>query len=207
MNLGRRMRIPFPETYKNFRLIRTHGRVFGIPQVIDPHELLDASTVFTHPAVISAANLDEMQEMIDGFDESSVVPQVVGAVDGYHLVRLGSRFFGVPQSAPPGDLHLSDERNRLGVIPVANKSELRTVIERTNGSVPVEFAGWLPVYAISGNCGQHPQFKHTNEPPPGYRFTCSAPPPWSKPCCAATSSRSPVCIPRLHCRRCTCPTN
>jgi glycosyltransferase involved in cell wall biosynthesis len=41
----------------------------------------------------------------------------------------------------------------------------------------VEFAGWLPIYELSGNCGRHPQFRHIADPPPGYRFTCSAPPP------------------------------
>jgi glycosyltransferase involved in cell wall biosynthesis len=45
---------------------------------------------------------------------------------------------------------------------------------------PVEFAGWLPIYRVSGNCGKHPQFAHVNDPPPGYRFTVSAPPPKSR---------------------------
>ncbi|HLJ92054.1 MAG TPA: glycosyltransferase family 4 protein [Gemmataceae bacterium] len=39
---------------------------------------------------------------------------------------------------------------------------------------PIEFAGWLPIFEYSGDCGRHPQFKHTASPPPGYRFTCSA---------------------------------
>lgn len=36
--------------------------------------------------------------------------------------------------------------------------------------VPVEFTGWLPVFSNFGNCGHHPQFTHTESPPPGYRF-------------------------------------
>jgi glycosyltransferase involved in cell wall biosynthesis len=48
--------------------------------------------------------------------------------------------------------------------------------EQRDSAVPVEFAGWLPVYEVSGNCGQHPQFRHIADPPEGYRFTCSAPP-------------------------------
>jgi glycosyltransferase involved in cell wall biosynthesis len=54
-------------------------------------------------------------------------------------------------------------------------------------SVPIEFAGWLPVYEFSGNCGRHPQFAHTAKPPPGYRFICSAPP---KPPGTSFSQRS-----------------
>src|SRR5262249_30068706 len=51
----------------------------------------------------------------------------------------------------------------------------------------VEFAGWTPVFRQFGNCGQHPQFEHTAEPPPGYRFVCSGVPgmldppgPWAR---------------------------
>ncbi len=44
----------------------------------------------------------------------------------------------------------------------------------TRAVVPVEFAGWLPIYEHAGNCGRHPQFRHTAQAPPGYRFTCSA---------------------------------
>jgi glycosyltransferase involved in cell wall biosynthesis len=36
--------------------------------------------------------------------------------------------------------------------------------------VPVEFLGWLPAFQRFGNCGAHPQFAHTEAPPPGYRF-------------------------------------
>jgi glycosyltransferase involved in cell wall biosynthesis len=44
----------------------------------------------------------------------------------------------------------------------------------TRAAVPVEFAGWLPIYEHAGNCGRHPQFQHTTKAPSGYRFTCSA---------------------------------
>src|SRR5437016_584218 len=39
--------------------------------------------------------------------------------------------------------------------------------------VCVEFVGWLPCFGFFGNCGNHPQFGHTESPPPGYRFTRS----------------------------------
>src|SRR5688572_25008152 len=43
------------------------------------------------------------------------------------------------------------------------------------GPIPVEFAGWLPIYDVSGNCGKHPQFTHSAKPPEGYCFTRSVP--------------------------------
>jgi glycosyltransferase involved in cell wall biosynthesis len=42
-------------------------------------------------------------------------------------------------------------------------------------SVAVEFAGWLPCFQFFGDCGRHPQFSHTDEPPAGYRFVRSEP--------------------------------
>jgi glycosyltransferase involved in cell wall biosynthesis len=40
---------------------------------------------------------------------------------------------------------------------------------------PIEFAGWLPAFHSFGNCGKHPQFRHTKHPPPGYRIEHSEP--------------------------------
>jgi glycosyltransferase involved in cell wall biosynthesis len=55
-------------------------------------------------------------------------------------------------------------------------------------ATPVEFLGWLPVFERFGNCGAHPQFGHTDDPPPGYTFVTSgrvasddAPPPRTLP--------------------------
>ncbi len=38
---------------------------------------------------------------------------------------------------------------------------------------PIEFGGWLPAFKLFGNCGAHPQFAHTAEPPAGYCFVNS----------------------------------
>jgi glycosyltransferase involved in cell wall biosynthesis len=41
--------------------------------------------------------------------------------------------------------------------------------------VPVEFAGWMPVFERFGDCGRHPLFAHAATPPEGYRFVSSDP--------------------------------
>jgi hypothetical protein len=46
---------------------------------------------------------------------------------------------------------------------------------REEDAYAVEFAGWLPCYQFFGNCGNHPQFAHTEAPPAGYRFVRSDP--------------------------------
>ncbi len=37
--------------------------------------------------------------------------------------------------------------------------------------VKIEFAGYLRIIKEFGNCGEHPQFKHIEIPPDGYKFT------------------------------------
>jgi glycosyltransferase involved in cell wall biosynthesis len=75
-------------------------------------------------------------------------------------------------------LNLEEECEHAGVIRGKSYDAVQDRIRKASDTdaTPVEFAGWLPAFALSGNCGRHPQFKHTTNPPPGYRFTCSAPP-------------------------------
>src|SRR5262245_58259197 len=89
--------------------------------------------------------------MLDG------VPGVLCATSLDELKRL------VDEAGPPP---------RVGDVEPAPAAGVGAML----GASPVEFAGWLPVYGVSGNCGKHPQFKHTDTPPPGYRFTRSGPP-------------------------------
>jgi glycosyltransferase involved in cell wall biosynthesis len=74
------------------------------------------------------------------------------------------------------------------------QQEVQTRIngEAGAGAVTIEFAGWLPIFDLSGRCGSHPQFKHTANPPPGYRFTCSAPLNEARPSIPRRSSIAPL---------------
>jgi glycosyltransferase involved in cell wall biosynthesis len=108
--------------------------------------------------------------------QSQPHPELVGSFGGYNLVRYRESFFGIPQLAGQVDLAVEEECRHAGVLCAATCEDLQ---QRIAGSpdtetTPVEFAGWLPVYETSGNCGRHPQFKHTAIAPEGYRFTCSA---------------------------------
>jgi glycosyltransferase involved in cell wall biosynthesis len=179
MHLGRRERVFFPETYKEYRLIRTHGRVFGIPIALDPERVLSDpdGKMFFHPAVLSAATLEELRERIDSADEPAPRPEVVGRCEGHELVRLGDAVHAVPDGAGEVDLYLENERLAASVVSGGDAAEVTQLLRRRGDEVPVEFAGWLPIYRFAGNCGQHPQFKHTGAPPEGYRFTRSDPRP------------------------------
>jgi glycosyltransferase involved in cell wall biosynthesis len=110
-------------------------------------------------------------------------PELVGVCGAYNLVRYRGSYYGVPHLAGPVDLNLEEECEHAGVIRGETYEALQARIRKAPDSdaTPVEFAGWLPAFALSGNCGRHPQFKHTTAPPPGYRFTCSAPPRSLKP--------------------------
>jgi glycosyltransferase involved in cell wall biosynthesis len=183
MRLGLRPRVFFPASYRGFHLVRTHGRVFGLPSFVDPDDALRTGRLFTHPAAFSAATLDEIRALIDEFDATPREPEVVAAWEGYDLVRYGGAVHAVARAAGWVDLDVAEDRRRAGVVSGLTREEVEAILRARQGQEPVEFAGWLPAYERSGDCGRHPQFTHTGEPPPGYRFTCSAPPAkqWRKP--------------------------
>ncbi|MFO0844800.1 MAG: glycosyltransferase [Gemmataceae bacterium] len=175
MHLGQRPRDHFPATHKQYSLVRTHGRVFAVPPPLDAEVLLKASTLFTHPGVLSAATLDELKALIDQAPDST--PDLVGRYHQYDMVRHRGELLAVLRDAGRVDLDLPDERRRGGVLRGDSVEELMRRIDEARVATPVEFAGWLPIFELSSNCGRHPQFAHVNRPPEGYRFSCSAPPP------------------------------
>jgi glycosyltransferase involved in cell wall biosynthesis len=181
--LGPRPAQLFPYTYKGFHLVRSRGRVYAIPGHLDPDEVEELGRLTTHPAILSEATAGELEALIDrgGGPER---PEPAGTWSGYDLVRYRGSYYGVPRAAGPVDLDLDDERREAGVIGGASREEVQERIRTAVDKVPVEFTGWLPIYGASGNCGRHPQFQHTAEPPPGYHFTHSAraprPSPWRK---------------------------
>ncbi len=177
MNLGRREKTPFPHRYKAFDLIRTHGRVYAIPQHIEPGVEDPITAMQYHPAVLSAATLEELKEKIDGLETPSTHPIFLGEYASYQVVRHRGTLYGVPIGATVSDWDSGTARRRAGVVTARTYDELEAVIDATREATPVEFAGWLPIYKQFGNCGQHPQFGHIQHLPPGYRFTCSEPPP------------------------------
>ena len=177
MPLGLRPRVPFPDSYRGWGLVRTHGRVYALPPSIDSLEALRTGRLFTHPAALSTATLEEMQILIDGQGGEGDEPTVVAGDDEYELVRCRGAIHAVPRSAGRVDLAVAEDRRRAGVVSGATCEAVRAALEARRTDTPVEFAGWLPVYSRSGDCGRHPQFNHAAEPPAGYHFTCSAPPP------------------------------
>jgi glycosyltransferase involved in cell wall biosynthesis len=174
MNLGWRERTRIPNTYKDFRIVRTHGRVFGIPPSVMSESLSKVKLALSHPAVLSTATMDEMLQAIDRFDADSLRPQSMGTYEDYELVRHRGTFYAVPRSVDV-DLDVPEERTRVGVISGSSQSDLEQNVRQAKAAVPVEFAGWLPIFEWSGNCGSHPQFTHTGSPPIGYRFVNTGP--------------------------------
>jgi glycosyltransferase involved in cell wall biosynthesis len=165
-----------PEKYKGFHIVRICGRVFAVPPHLDLDEMHRDHNLYKHPAVLSAATLEEIEARIDRATEERFAPEVVGRYEGYDLVRWRAAVYAVPCSAGAVDVELDEDRRRAGVIAGSTAEEVQERIRALSATVPVEFAGWLPIFTYSGNCGRHPQFTQTAEAPPGYRFTCSAPP-------------------------------
>jgi glycosyltransferase involved in cell wall biosynthesis len=155
--------------------VRTHGFVYAVPPFLDPEELVVRRKLCSHPDVVSASTLELLKVKIDE-GARPCQPEVLGSYEGYRLVQQRGVVYGIPMSAGRVDLSLEEDCRRARLI---HGESCLEVIERIRGlreAVPIEFAGWLPIFEFSGNCGQHPQFAHTAEPPAGYSFTCSSPP-------------------------------
>jgi glycosyltransferase involved in cell wall biosynthesis len=176
MQLGLRPRADHPEKYKDFFLLRNHGRFYGVPAFLGPEDIADLEVMRFHPAAVGAGTLEELQALIDDLGDDWRRQEPLGSYEGYDLVRYRGRIHGVPHGAGPLDLDLEDERLREGVLGGRTVEEVRERVRALRGRVPVEFAGWLPIYNGFGNCGKHPQFAHTATPPPGYHFKRSGPP-------------------------------
>ena len=182
MHLGRRDKVPFPAMYNGFRLLRAYGRVYAVPPAAQVERILSTpGMIDRHPAVLSAATLDEVRRLVDAADPRAPQTEVVSRTSGYDIVRHRGGCFAVPHGVGDIDLDVAGDRHRVGVISGTSVDELERAVQQFAAGAPVEFAGWLPVYSASGNCGQHPQFQHTGNPPAGYRFTRSAPPAAHRP--------------------------
>src|SRR5205085_2037084 len=146
------------------------------PDYLDPGGIQDRGQLTTHPAILSAPSRTELEALIRNTDPGWFRQELVEQGEGYNLFRYRGSIWGVPEAAGAVDLDKDEDRQWAGLIRGDTCAEVQERIRRRAKSVPVEFAGWLPIFEYSGNCGRHPQFRHTAEPPPGYRFTCSAPP-------------------------------
>ncbi len=163
-----------PDTFSGFTVVEQDGRAYGVPDFLgtfDPRRLPS----LTHPAVLWAPTREELATLIDEYDPTRFQSEVVGECDGHDLVRHGGRVYGVPRRLGPVDLNLDEDRTRAGIVCGATCEEVRESVRADRAAAAVEFTGWLPVFERFGNCGTHPQFAHTRNPPAGYRFVQSRP--------------------------------
>jgi glycosyltransferase involved in cell wall biosynthesis len=166
----------YPHFYEGYAVVLNHGRFYGVPDYLDPGEVQDRGQLTVHPAILSAPSRAELEALIRNTDPDWFRQELFGRSVGYNLFRYRGSIWGVPETAGAVDLDKDQDCQWAGVIRGDTCAEVQERIRAGAKSVPVEFAGWLPIFEFSGNCGRHPQFRHTAEPPPGYRFTCSAPP-------------------------------
>jgi glycosyltransferase involved in cell wall biosynthesis len=159
--------------YGGFQLVRFRGHWYGVPPEFVRLDPVRPWRSLRHPAVLWAVSREALEVSIDEFDPTPYRTEPVGEFDGYDLVRHGGRVYGVPRDLGPVDLNLEEDRTRDGVVCGDTPDEVTDRIRAARAANPVEFLGWLPVFKRFGNCGAHPQFGHTEAPPPGYKFVRS----------------------------------
>jgi glycosyltransferase involved in cell wall biosynthesis len=176
MQLGLRPKTKMVDTYKEYHLVRIHGRFYGVPLHMDSDQARVQEQLGTHPAIIRAATEHELKALIDTQENQQQQPERLECYAGYEIVRHRKSVFAIPREAGSVDLDLEDECLRAGAFRGPTVAAVRERIHAIKDAIPVEFAGWLPIFETMGNCGKHPQFTHTVTPPLGYRFSRSAPP-------------------------------
>jgi glycosyltransferase involved in cell wall biosynthesis len=169
--LGIRPASDLPRRYKGFYLVRSHGRVYGIPDYLDLTDFLTHRKPFSHPAVLSAASRQELEALIDAAGAADGRPELLGRCENYGLVRYRGAVYGVPGRVDLETLDLG----KPGVLRGGTAEEVREQVRATRAAVPVDVATWLPVYESAGYPIRHPQFEHLAATPSGYRFTASWP--------------------------------
>jgi glycosyltransferase involved in cell wall biosynthesis len=174
MQLGLRPKTKLADTYKEFHIIRIHGRFHGIPPHLDPEIVQMQDRLGTHPAIMRAATEDDLKALIDTQENQLQLPEIQDSYAGYDIISHRNAVFAIPREAGSVDLDLEDECLYAGAFRAPTIPALRERIDAIKAAIPVEFAGWMPIFATMGNCGKHPQFTHTATPPLGYRFTRSA---------------------------------
>jgi glycosyltransferase involved in cell wall biosynthesis len=154
-----------------YRLRREGGVILAAPPHMDFDADLATGRLHVHPEVLRAGSLEEIAGMIA--DDRPDLPEHTGSFDGHEVYRRGEGWHAVPPGGEWADLAVAEERARAGVMSASSEEELAEAVREMMAGRPVEFAGWLPIYEVSGNCGTHPQFGHVGQPPEGYRFTRS----------------------------------
>ncbi len=161
--------------YKGFLICPRYGRVFAIPSLLhQEHGLIDDAILY-HPAVLSAPSCEELEPLIDAYNDLEFNCEPLGTHAGYQLLRFQSFVYAVPENCEQVNLYRTDEQEQHGILRARSLEEVKAKIEELKQTTPVEFAGWLTIFQWAGNCGGHPQFCHIQDPPDGYRFTRSAP--------------------------------
>jgi glycosyltransferase involved in cell wall biosynthesis len=162
--------LPNEFKHNGWTVVRWLGVFYGVPKHLDAELLVYRPRFRSHPAVLKAMTRSALLELIDRQED---IPTSVeeGSCEGYRLIRRGAVVHAVPRGAESVDLDVEEERRNAGVLSGPSVEDVRERLRMLRDSVPVEFAGWLPIYELMGNCGQHPQFAHTFSPPEGFYFT------------------------------------
>ncbi|MGL4553998.1 MAG: glycosyltransferase [Gemmataceae bacterium] len=160
------------EEYRGYRLWAVHCAVFALPAHLDHEELRGRGWLESHPEVFSGPSFDDVRREIDRRGPYEP-PQPLGEHRGFRLLRRGERYLAVPPEVPA--LDHDDPNGERVALSAGSVEALHRRVDEAADATGVEFAGWFPIYTLSGDCGRHPQFRHTARPPAGYRFTHSGP--------------------------------
>lgn len=183
------------DSYRSYNLIKYLNKVFAVPQslatvefsvtmenlppeILSSYTLEDTKTLINQHLKILEAELEQAAEEKSSNASTGLLVKNVKffyKYKGYNISLYKDKYYAVPQTVGAIDFSSEKQLSHPEIIYSDNLKDLNVIIDRLCAATAVEYAGWLPSFKKFGDCGNHPQFMHTDLPPEGYRFTFSLP--------------------------------
>ncbi|MBF0317380.1 MAG: glycosyltransferase [Nitrospirae bacterium] len=140
-------------TYKDHQVIK-YGRCFyGLPKSIGYVDLFDANER-NKIQVLKASTQSGLERLINDLGDCFLQDADTGTDN--HAIKDDDN----QQKQHNGDKTASPEEKLTKGVSDENLTD-------------VEYGGWIPIFRRFGDCGNHPQFRHLESSPDGYRFVYS----------------------------------
>ena len=163
--------ISFCEVVNRHAIIQIANTYVAIS--LDSSPVCIETIVSTASECVSGETLEECRLLLLAETGGAFVATHRDPLQNQLIFHFRSRVFCVLPGAYRIDLLFADKSEYEHLLSGSSPEELHQQIEERFGITEVEFTGWLPSFEAFGDCGNHPQFGHVDEPPPKFKFVKS----------------------------------
>lgn len=152
---------------EGFNIVKYGTAFFAIPQSLGSINF-DIPEQLQRPEILCNDNLEDLEISVFHTPVMTKDPFIIKM--GYSVAHHQGDFYAIPRSLGSINLKKPEQMQHPGILKANHLSNLKKQICHIHKTTPVEYAGWLPVFRLFGNCGSHPQFDNLSFAPEGYTF-------------------------------------